>query len=221
MIKIRKIHDKRFFKFCTKAQHGGRELAVLWVETDHFPLAPLTGTVMMAGVWAFCVLAQESPRQTKPKKGPKRKVHELRPFLWIQVFSLGKQARFTLNFCSGMPLGKVHELTFFGLVCRGHSWLAACVPREFEIPNSLVVHFLHDCQASLIETHTPPNICTKNERHSGREQEKPVQLPLPGKLYTYDATQLNTWKTEGDKRHGRQRAARIETRMTEVEEQKD
>ena len=33
-------------------------------------------------------------------------------------FSLGKQARFTLNFCSGMPLRKVHELTFFGLVCR-------------------------------------------------------------------------------------------------------
>ena len=32
-------------------------------------------------------------------------------------FSLGKQARFTLNFCSGMPLRKVHELSFlwFGL----------------------------------------------------------------------------------------------------------
>ena len=30
---------------------------------------------------------------------------------------LRKQARFTLNFCSGMPLRKVHELTFlwFGL----------------------------------------------------------------------------------------------------------
>ena len=28
-------------------------------------------------------------------------------------FSLGKQARFTLNFCSGMPLRKVHELTLF------------------------------------------------------------------------------------------------------------
>ena len=27
------------------------------------------------------------------------------------VFSSGKQARFTLNFCSGMPLWKVHELT--------------------------------------------------------------------------------------------------------------
>ena len=25
--------------------------------------------------------SQESPRQTKPKKGPKRKVHEFRPFL--------------------------------------------------------------------------------------------------------------------------------------------
>ena len=26
-------------------------------------------------------LVQESPRQTKPKEGPKRKVHEFRPFL--------------------------------------------------------------------------------------------------------------------------------------------
>ena len=63
-------------------------------------------------------ISQESPRQTKPKKGPKRKVHEFRPFLsdfWC--ISLGKQARFTLNFCSGMPLWKVHELTlrWFGL----------------------------------------------------------------------------------------------------------
>ena len=56
----------------------------------------------------------ESPRQTKPKKGPKRKVHEFRPFFCeFWCFSLGKQARFTLNFCSGTPLRKVHELTFF------------------------------------------------------------------------------------------------------------
>ena len=36
------------------------------------------------------------------------------------VFSLGKQARFTLNFCSRMPLRKVHELAFlwFGLPGR-------------------------------------------------------------------------------------------------------
>ena len=59
-------------------------------------------------------LFHESPRQTKPKKGPKRKVHEFRSFLCeFWCFSLGKQARFTLNFCSGMPLRKVHELTFF------------------------------------------------------------------------------------------------------------
>ena len=35
-------------------------------------------------------ISQESPQQTKPKKGPKRKVHEFRPFLWILVFFLGK-----------------------------------------------------------------------------------------------------------------------------------
>ena len=34
--------------------------------------------------------SQESPRQTKPKKGSKRKVHEFRPFLWILVFFLGE-----------------------------------------------------------------------------------------------------------------------------------
>ena len=33
---------------------------------------------------------QESPRQTKPKKGAKWKVHEFRPFLWILAFFLGK-----------------------------------------------------------------------------------------------------------------------------------
>ena len=38
-------------------------------------------------------------------------------FCEFWCFSLGKQARFTLNFCSGMPLRKVHESTFleFGL----------------------------------------------------------------------------------------------------------
>ena len=38
-------------------------------------------------------------------------------FCEFWCFSLGKQARFTLNFCSGMPLRKIHELTFlwFGL----------------------------------------------------------------------------------------------------------
>ena len=47
-------------------------------------------------------------------------------FCEFWCFTLGKQARFTLNFCSGMPLRKVHELTFFGLVCRGDSWFKGC-----------------------------------------------------------------------------------------------
>ena len=33
-------------------------------------------------------------------------------FCEFWCFSLGKQARFTSNFCSGMPPGKVHELAF-------------------------------------------------------------------------------------------------------------
>ena len=58
--------------------------------------------------------SQESPRQTKPKKGQFMNFALVCEFWW---FSLGKQARFTLSFCSGMPLRKVHELTFlwFGL----------------------------------------------------------------------------------------------------------
>ena len=60
---------------------------------------------------------QESPRQTKPKKGPKRKVHEF----WC--FSLGKQARFTYRtFVPECPCEKFMNWPFFGLVCRGHSW---------------------------------------------------------------------------------------------------
>ena len=45
-------------------------------------------------------------------------------FCEFWCFSLGKQARFTLNFCSGMPLGKVHELTF-SLV-----WFAGATPES-------------------------------------------------------------------------------------------
>ena len=44
-------------------------------------------------------------------------------FVWILVFFLKKTSTIHIsNFCSGMPLRKVHELTFFGLVCRGDSW---------------------------------------------------------------------------------------------------
>ena len=52
-------------------------------------------------------------------------------FCEFWCFSLGKRARFTLNFCSGMPLRKVHELTFlwFGLPAPllTHSLCSCCV----------------------------------------------------------------------------------------------
>ena len=65
-----------------------------------------------------CPLSQESPRQTKPKeKGQNEKFLNFAHFCEFWCFSLGKHARCTLNICSGMPLRKVHELTFlwFGL----------------------------------------------------------------------------------------------------------
>ena len=45
------------------------------------------------------------------RKGQNEKFTNFALFCEFWCFSLGKQARFTLNFCSGMPLRKVHELT--------------------------------------------------------------------------------------------------------------
>ena len=61
------------------------------------------------------------PGKPNQRKGQNEKFMNFAHFCEFWCFSLGKQARFTLNFCSGTPLRKVHELTFFGLVCRGHS----------------------------------------------------------------------------------------------------
>ena len=54
----------------------------------------------------FLPLSQESPQQTKPKKrkGQNEKFMSFAHFCEFWCFSLGEQARFTLNFCSGMPL---------------------------------------------------------------------------------------------------------------------
>ena len=63
-------------------------------------------------------LVRSSPQQTKPKKGPKRKVHEFLLFCEFWCFFSRKTSTIHIsNFCSGMPPRKVHELTFlwFGL----------------------------------------------------------------------------------------------------------
>ena len=64
-------------------------------------------------------LNRESPRHSKPKRKGQTRGSWISPHFcefWC-FFPLGKQAQFTLNFCSGMPLWKVHELTllWFGL----------------------------------------------------------------------------------------------------------
>ena len=67
----------------------------------------------------FLSLAWVRSRPGKPnhKKGQNEKFMNFAHFCEFLRFSLGKQARFTLNFCCGMPLRKVHELAFlwFGL----------------------------------------------------------------------------------------------------------
>ena len=57
------------------------------------------------------------PGKPNQRKGQNEKFMNFAHFCEFWCFSLGKQARFTLNCCSGMPLRKVHELTslWFGL----------------------------------------------------------------------------------------------------------
>ena len=62
------------------------------------------------------------PGKPNQRKCQNEKFMNFAHFCEFWRFSLEKQARFTLNFCSGMPLRKVHELTFF-LV-----WFAGATP---------------------------------------------------------------------------------------------
>ena len=57
------------------------------------------------------------PGKPNQRKGQNEKLMNFGHFCEFWCFSLGKQSRFTFNFCSGMPLRKVHELAFlwFGL----------------------------------------------------------------------------------------------------------
>ena len=63
------------------------------------------------------VFFRSRPGKPNQRKGQNEEFMNFTHFCEFWWFTLGKQARFTLNFCSGMPLRKVHELTFlwFGL----------------------------------------------------------------------------------------------------------
>ena len=72
-----------------------------------------------------CQMVVFWPRQTKPKKAPKRKFMNFAHFCEFWCFSLGKQARFTFRtFVPECPCEKFMTWPFFGLICWGHSWFS-------------------------------------------------------------------------------------------------
>ena len=80
---------------------------------------------------------QESPRQTKPKKGPKQKVHEFRPFLWILVFFLKKTSTIHIELLFRNAPAKSSWTDFFWFGLPGPLLKEGCaklsqICREFE-----------------------------------------------------------------------------------------
>ena len=91
-----------------------------WSKKGHFRRFRTTFSTNVAQVlYIFYSIAIFGTRPGKPnqRKGQNEKFMNFAHFWEFWCFSLGKQARFTLNFCSGVPLRKVHELAFlwFGL----------------------------------------------------------------------------------------------------------
>ena len=81
------------------------------------PACPGFGKTLCRKHWvdfSFPAVSKIRSRPGKPnqRKGQNQKFMNFAHFCECWCFSSGKQARFTLNFCSGMPLRKVHELTF-------------------------------------------------------------------------------------------------------------
>ena len=73
--------------------------------------------VIFSSAQFFLLWFRSRPGKPNQRKGQNEKFMNFAHFCEFWCFSLGKQARFTLNFCSRIPLWKVHELTFlwFGL----------------------------------------------------------------------------------------------------------
>ena len=82
-------------------------------------------------------IVRSRPGKPNQRKGQNEKFMNFAHFCEFWCFSLGNQARFTLNFCSGMPLRKVHAPTFpwFGLLGRLLQWGWGCLGRN-ERPNN-------------------------------------------------------------------------------------
>ena len=88
-----------------------------WQFTSFYEGTWVSENTVKQGLWTIHPLTGVAPaNQTKDRA--KTESSWISPtFVNSGVFSLGRQARFTSNFCSSLPPGKVHELAFlwFGL----------------------------------------------------------------------------------------------------------
>ena len=95
---------------------------------ERFRVKSANNQVWNNQVWELPNIFQESPRQTKPKKGPKRKVHEFRPFLWILEFFLRKTStvHIELLFWNAPAKSSWTDLTLV--------WFAGATPEFWRLP---------------------------------------------------------------------------------------
>ena len=84
---------------------------------------------------------QESPRQTKPKKGPKRKFINFAHSCEFRCFSLGNKHDSFWTFVPECPREKFMNWPFFGLVCRGHSWQSDPSPWHQSLPDQEILNW--------------------------------------------------------------------------------
>ena len=101
------------------------------VHHDKFIICRFEGKVKRRRELPRCLMPswiRSRPSKPNQRKSQNEKFMDFAHFCEFWCFSLGKQARFTLNFCSGMPLRKAHELAFlwFGLpgplLNEGSAW---------------------------------------------------------------------------------------------------
>ena len=89
--------------------------------SDH-PMKFLSDTGSTWCTWGSEILRSQSfrsrPGKSNQRKGQNEKFMKFAHFCEL-CFSLGKPARFTSNFCSSLPPGKVHELAFLWFALPG------------------------------------------------------------------------------------------------------
>ena len=124
------------YRFVAKPTHGGTKARALQMGGEAVLIFPTwdvrfpeqqgpripyrNPAVFRAQVHFFSRQSGVAPANQTKERAKTKSSYEFRPcpfFCEFWCFPLGKHARFTLNFCSGMPLRRVHELTFlwFGL----------------------------------------------------------------------------------------------------------